>query len=85
MLEDFFTHENAHMYRFDIRFKDRCWQDLICQFVTSGAGIPLAYVIDGEVRCNPEPTAICSGDSIITLVNDAQTVTEQRVKECLNQ
>jgi voltage-gated potassium channel len=85
VLEDFFTHKNAHMYRFDISFKDRCWQDLICQFVTSGAGIPMAYVIDGEVRCNPEPTAICSGDSIITLVNDAQTVTEQRVKECLNQ
>ncbi|MCU7849416.1 MAG: NAD-binding protein [Candidatus Thiodiazotropha sp. (ex Lucinoma kastoroae)] len=84
VLEDFFTHENAHMYRFDISFQNKCWQDLICQFVTSGAGIPLAYVMDGEVRCNPEPTAVCSGDGIITLVNDAQTITEQRVRACLD-
>ncbi|MCU7935461.1 MAG: NAD-binding protein [Candidatus Thiodiazotropha sp. (ex Dulcina madagascariensis)] len=85
VLEDFFTHDNAHMHRFDISFQNRCWQDLICQFVTSGAGIPMAYVIDGDVRCNPEPTTVCSGEAIITLINDAQTVTEQQVKACLNQ
>ncbi|MES9906428.1 MAG: ion channel [Sedimenticola sp.] len=85
VLEDFFTHDNAHMHRFDISFQDRCWQDLICKFVVSGAGVPMAYVFNGEVRCNPEPTAVCSGDAIITLVNDAQTVTEQQVKTCLDQ
>jgi len=85
VLEDFFTHDNAHMRRFDISFQDRCWQDLICQFVTSGTGIPMAYVADGEVRCNPEPTQVCSGEAIITLLNDGQTVTEQQVKACLNQ
>lgn len=85
VLEDFFTHDNAHMHRFDISFQDQCWKDLICRFVTSGIGIPLAYVSDGEVRCNPEPTTVCSGDAIIILVNDAQTVTEQQVKACLNQ
>lgn len=84
VLEDFFTHDNAHMHRFDLRFQDQCWQELICRFVTSGAGIPMAYVIDGEVRCNPEPTAVCSGDAIITLLNDGQTVTEQQVQACLN-
>ncbi|MEJ1378249.1 MAG: ion channel [Candidatus Sedimenticola sp. (ex Thyasira tokunagai)] len=85
VLEDFFTHDNAHMHRFDIPFQDRSWQDLICQFVVSGAGIPMAYVIDGEVRCNPEPTRVCSGDAIITLVNEGQTVTEQQVRACLTQ
>lgn len=85
VLEDLFTHDNAHMHRFDISFQNRCWQDLICQFVTSGAGIPMAYVIGGEVRCNPKPTMVCSGDAIITLVNDDQTVTEQQVKACLTQ
>jgi len=85
VLEDFFTHDNAHMHRFDITFKDKCWQDLVCRFVTSGAGIPMAYVVDGDVRCNPAPTAVCSGDAIITLLNDAQTITEQQVKACLNQ
>ncbi|MCF6282414.1 MAG: ion channel [Candidatus Polarisedimenticolaceae bacterium] len=85
VLEDLFTHDNAHMHRFDISFQDRCWQDLICQFVTSGTGIPMAYVTDGEVRCNPEPTQICSGEAIITLLNDGQTVTEQQVRACLNQ
>ncbi|MFC1603168.1 ion channel [Pseudomonadota bacterium] len=85
VLEDFFTHDNAHMHRFDISFQDRCWQDLICQFVTSGAGIPMAYVVNDEVRCNPDPTAICSGDAIITLLNEGQTVTDQQVNACLNQ
>jgi len=85
VLEDFFTHDNAHMRRFDISFQDQCWQDLICQFVTSGTGIPMAYVINGEVRCNPEPTQVCSGDAIITLLNEGQTVTEQQVRACLNQ
>ncbi|VAX09423.1 Potassium voltage-gated channel subfamily KQT; possible potassium channel, VIC family [hydrothermal vent metagenome] len=84
VLEDLFTHDNAHMQRFDLRFQDQCWQELICRFVTSGAGIPMAYVADGEVICNPKPTAVCSGDAIITLLNDGQTVTEQQVKACLN-
>ncbi|MCF6238429.1 MAG: ion channel [Candidatus Marinimicrobia bacterium] len=84
VLEDFFTHDNAHMRRFDISFQNQCWQDLICQFVTSGTGIPMAYVVDGEVRCNPDPTQVCSGDAIITLLNDGQTVTEQQVQACLN-
>ncbi len=85
VLEDFFTHDNAHMHRFDIRFQEQRWQELVCRFVTSGAGIPMAYVAAGEVRCNPDPTAICSGDAIITLLNDGQTVTEQQVRACLDQ
>ena len=85
VLEDFFTHDNAHMRRFDISFQNQCWQDLICRFVTSGTGIPMAYVVDGEVRCNPDPTQVCSGDAIITLLNDGQEVTQQQVSACLNQ
>jgi len=85
VLEDFFTHDNAHMRRFDVNFEDKTWQDLVCKFVTSGAGIPMAYVIDGDVRCNPDPTAVCSGDAIITLLNEGQTVTDQQVSACLNQ
>ncbi len=85
VLEDFFTHDNAHMQRFDIGFQNQFWQDLICRFVISGAGIPMAYVVDGEVRCNPDPTRICSGDAIITLLNDGQKVTEQQVRTCLYQ
>ena len=85
VLEDFFTHDHAHMHRFNISFRNQRWQDLICRFVTSGAGIPMAYVVDGEVQCNPMPTTVCSGDAIITLVNDAQTVTEQQVRRCFEQ
>lgn len=85
VLEDLFMHDNAHMHRFNVSFQDRRWMDLICQFVSAGAGIPLAYLVDGEVRSNPEPSAICSGDAIIILVNVAQTVTEQQVKACLEQ
>lgn len=85
VLEELFTHDNTHMHRIDIVFKDRCWQDLICQFVISGSGIPMAYVADGEVHCNPEPTTVCSGDAIITLVNDSKIVTEEQVRACLNQ
>ena len=85
VLEDFFTHDNAHMHRCNISFQGQCWQDLICRFVTSGAGIPMAYVVNGEVRCNPERTAVCSGDAIITLLTDGQTVTDEQVNACLNQ
>ena len=31
VLEDFFTHDNAHMHRFDISFQDQCWKDLVCR------------------------------------------------------
>jgi voltage-gated potassium channel len=85
VLEDFFTHDHAHMRRFNISFRNQRWQDLICRFVTSGAGIPMAYVADGKVQCNPMPSTVCSGDAIITLVNDAQTVTEQQVRRCFEQ
>ncbi len=83
VLEDFFTHDNAHMHRCDISFHNQCWQDLICKFVTSGIGIPMAYVADGEVRCNPERTTVCSGDAIITLLTDDQTITDEQVMACL--
>jgi len=85
VLEDFFTHDNAHMHRIDVDFQDRRWQDLICKFVTSGIGIPMAYVIDGEVRCNPDPKTVCSGEAIITLLSDGQAITEEQVRACLSQ
>ena len=84
VLENLFTHDDDHMIRFDVAFGERRWSDIVCQFVTAGAGIPMAYVDSAGIHSNPLPDAVCTGSGIITLVNEQQTVTLELVEQCLS-
>lgn len=83
VLENLFTHDEDHMTRFDLPFKDKTWSDIVCSFVKGGAGIPMAYVDDDGVHCNPLPDERCTGTGIISLVNANQDITPDQVAKCL--
>ena len=83
VLENLFTHDEDHMVRFDLPFKDKPWADIVCGFVTGGAGVPMAYVNDSGVHCNPLPNERCTGSGIISLVNEDQNITPEQVIKCL--
>lgn len=83
VLENLFTHDDDHMVRFDFPFENMSWSDIVCRFVTGGAGVPLAYVNDSGVHCNPLPDELCTGAGIISLINDSQQVTSAQAQQCL--
>ncbi len=84
VLENLFTHDEDHMIRFDLSFKDKIWSDIVCRFVTGGAGVPMAYVSDKGVNVNPLPDEVCTGTGIISLINESQRVTIEQAEKCLN-
>ncbi len=83
VLENLFTHEGDHMIRLDFPFKDKIWSDIVCRFVTSGAGIPMAFINDSGVHVNPLSNTVCSGTGIISLTKSSQRVTVDDAKKCL--
>lgn len=84
VLENLFTHDEDHMVRLDLSFKDKIWSDIVCRFVTGGAGVPLAFVSDQGVNVNPLPDEVCTGTGIITLINESQHVTIEQAEKCLS-
>ncbi len=83
VLENLFTHASDRLARFDAPFQDLKWQDVVVGFVKSNAGVPLGFVRNGVVDTNPSPSALCSGDGIIILVDESQEVSLAKVEECL--
>lgn len=83
VLENLFTHDEDHMVRIDLSFKDKIWSDIVCRFVTGGAGVPMAYVSDKGVNVNPLPDEVCTGTGIISLINESQHVTIEQAEKCL--
>jgi len=83
VLENLFTHDEDHMIRFDLSFKDKIWSDIVCRFVTGGAGVPMAYVSDKGINVNPLPDEVCTGTGIISLINESQNVTIEQAEKCL--
>ena len=85
VLENLFTRDADHLMRFDVPFKRLRWADVVVSFVSGGAGVPMGYLNDGGVDTNPHPDAVCSGTGIITLIDEALTVTRETVAACLGQ
>jgi voltage-gated potassium channel len=83
VLENLFIHEGDHMVRLDFHFEKKIWSDIVCRFVTAGLGIPMAFINDDGVQVNPLPNAVCSGNSIISLIKSTQNVTVQDAQKCL--
>lgn len=83
VLENLFTHDDDHMIRFDLSFKDKIWSDVVSNFVRGGAGIPMAYVNESGVHCNPLPDELCTGKAIISLVHESQKLSLEQVAKCL--
>jgi len=85
VLENMFTHDDDHMVRLDVEFKDKSWADIVCRFVNAGMGVPMAIVNNnGTIHVNPLHDTKCSGKSIITLVNETQNVSNKRAQDCMN-
>ena len=84
VLENLFTHDEDHMVRYDLKFENKTWSDIVCGFVTGGAGTPMAYINDQGVHCNPLPDDKCTGSGIISLVNECQQITPELVEKCLS-
>ena len=85
VLENLFTHDSDRLVRFDVSFEQLKWANVIVKLVSSGAGVPLAYVRDGEVDTNPNPDEICSGEGIIILLDETQQGEKSSIQSCLDQ
>lgn len=83
VLENLFEYDDDFLCRVDYKFKNISWGDIVCHCVRGGAGTPLAYVKNGEVDTNPHPDTMCSGDGIITLVNQQQAVNPSVIHRCM--
>ena len=84
VLENLFTHEADRLTRFDIRMEGVVWSDLLVAFVRAGAGIPMGYVRhDGGVETNPPPSAKCSGQALIVLLDETQQRSPELVQRAL--
>jgi len=83
VLENLFTHDADRLARFDVRFADVLWRDVVARFVAEGAGLPMGFVDAEGVHTNPSPTRMCSGEGIITLVKEDSKVTAELVGRCL--
>jgi len=83
VLENMFQHNNDHMARFDVSFKDRKWIDIVSSFMSNNAGLPIAFIAEDGVTVNPLPETACSGTALITLVKDSQQITNELVQKCL--
>ena len=84
LLENLFTHDADRLLRFDAPFRNLRWADVLVAFVRRGAGLPLGYMADDHrVVANPAPSAKCSGDAVIVLVDESLDVTRQLVRDVL--
>jgi len=84
VFENLFSYSDDHMERFEHEFINIKWSDIVCRFVVSGLGTPMAYVSKtASVEVHPLPDALCSGSAIITMVNETQNVTPELIAQCL--
>lgn len=84
LLENLFTHDADRLQRFDAPFHNLLWADVLVAFARGGAGVPLGYVTDDQaVVTNPAPSATCSGDAVIVLVDESLDVTREVVRRTL--
>ena len=84
VMESLFTYEADRLIRFDRRFDNLKWADVLVAFVRGNAGVPLGYArADGTVDTNPAPSQVCSGQAVIVLVDASLDVTERIVAEAL--
>ena len=84
LLETLFTHDADRLQRFDAPFRNLRWADVLVAFARGGAGVPLGYVVDDRhVVTNPAPSATCSGDAVIVLVDESLDVTREVVQRTL--
>ncbi len=83
VLENMFQYNNDHMARFDVKFENRKWKDIVNSFMANNAGLPIAYIADNGVNVNPLPDTNCSGTALISLIKDSQHITNDQVQKCL--
>ncbi|VAX00682.1 hypothetical protein MNBD_GAMMA22-2835 [hydrothermal vent metagenome] len=83
VLENMFQYNNDHMARFDVKFKNLKWKDIVNSFMASNSGLPIAYINETGVNVNPLPDTTCSGTGLISLIKDSQQISNAQVKKCL--
>jgi len=83
VMENMFQYNNDHMARFDVKFENKKWKDIVFSFMNNNAGLPIAYIAENGVNVNPLPDTSCSGSALITLIKDSQHITDETVEKCL--
>lgn len=83
VFENLFTYHDDHMKRCEHEFTNLKWSEIVCRFVTSGLGTPMAYIHQDGINVHPLPDTLCSGSAIITLLNESQRVDPDLLAQCL--
>ncbi|MEQ9546765.1 MAG: ion channel [Marinobacter sp.] len=85
VLEDMFNYQNDHPHRYDLKFDNLNWADIVSALVRHGIGTALAYIDnDDEVSCHPPTDEIIEGKGLIVLVKSHDTPSVQVVEEALD-
>lgn len=61
-----FTHDDDRMVRVNMECSGLTWAEIICRFVKSDGGLPMAFISEEGMNGNPLPDKVCAGTGIIT-------------------
>lgn len=85
VMENLFTHENAHPKRYKVNLTGMLWKDVVCAMMNAGYGTALAYVrADGKVATNPSSLDKVTGNALIIMVNQDEEPTQAQILACLS-
>jgi len=84
VLENMFTHEGDHTYRYNIKLQQMEWRDIVCKLMQAGFGTAMAYVKEGgKVDTNPKSSTIISCEALLVVVNDDEIASLEQIQHCL--
>ncbi|PCK10057.1 MAG: metal transporter [Alteromonadaceae bacterium] len=83
VLENLFEYNQDFLSRIEYSFENIYWKDIVARSVAGGAGTPLAYINAQGVQTNPDPSSLCSGSAVISMVSEKQAVDADLLSKCL--
>lgn len=67
VIEDLLCASGDSLYREDVKFNDKQWIDIVTDSLQLNVGTPIAYIVNGEIKMQPNANDVCSGDGLILL------------------
>jgi len=84
ILENLFTHKGDYPQRFEVVIRNMKWAQVASRIINAGLGTPLGYIDDNKkVHTNPTAEDQVNSDSIIVLVHDDKTVSDETIAKAL--
>ena len=84
IFEDLFEHEGNHTRRYDVSFENQPWGEMAARMLIGGVGTPVGFLDEsGEVKINPAPGVMATGQAVFVIVDQASKPDLARVEAAL--